>query len=171
MPTENCSKCDRGLNLKWKRNSQACAVCKILAQCAADKKKSEAAIQRKHFLNEMRSLTGNKISKEVTMTNGDKKAISVGFTKLGNKHLYYDANSIFKSNIEFLTSLDKNLTNAVAGREVKLYKVRKDDIKQFYYFDSAINNTDVTLMVAEDIYKESSGKERLIRYLYSIKKR
>ena len=66
-------------------DNEVCAACEILHKCAADKAKSQRAIERTHYLHEMERLLDEKVKKEA-----DGILLNIGFTKDGNKHLYAD---------------------------------------------------------------------------------
>ena len=66
--------------------SDLCEACQLVRQCVGDREKSQAAIQRKHYIDkEMAPLL--RIKHEKLVPNG---VIKVGFTKIGNEHLYSD---------------------------------------------------------------------------------
>lgn len=166
-----CQKCKDNGYLKLVADvpdNELCRACRIYRECAGDYTKSQAAIERKHYLHEMETLLCNKIEKII-----EGKTIKIGFNKYGNEHLYSDT---FKRTAGFLNKsdlkdLDSVLKKGNNGREVPLYKNRHDGIENFLYFDSEINGKKVTLNVAVRAKKSKDGKIRKERFLYSVTKR
>lgn len=161
-----CSVCKKG-NTKLGKipSNELCAACPIIRECAGDIAKSQAAIERKHFLREMEPL----LKKKVKLTiEGVSKII--GFTKIGNQHLYSDTfgrSSVLKK--EDLGGLDKVLQKAsYVSTSESLNHERKDNIKRFYYLKSDINESMVYLNIAETDEISSRGKVWHKRFLYSI---
>ena len=145
-------------------DNEVCAACEILHKCAADKAKSQRAIERIHYLLEMETLLSKKIKK--TIEDG---IINIGFTKNGNKHLYAD--TFGRTHIvskDDLKNLDKYLENAEYIDSSALTHPRTDNIVHFYYFKVKISNVWVRLNVAKDVQIQTNGKIQIKYYLYSI---
>lgn len=160
-----CSVCKKG-NVKLGKipSNELCAACPIIRECAGDIAKSQAAIERKHFLREMEPLLKKKVK---LMIAGVEK--SIGFTKAGNTHLYSDTfgrSSVLKK--EDLAGLGNTLQMATYINSAGLSHPRKDDIKRFHYFKAEINGQPVFLNVAETDHKTKSGKIVHNRFLYSV---
>lgn len=58
-------------------NNELCAACPIIRECAGNIAKSQAAIERKHYLREMEPLLKKKVTLEI---EGIRK--SIGFRKM-----------------------------------------------------------------------------------------
>ncbi len=160
-----CSTCDKS-KFKLAANipdNQLCAACSVISKCAADVTKSRAAILRTHYLHEMEPLLKQRVT-----VDGNGHPMSVGFTKIGNKHLYSDTflRSGFKK--EDLAHLDKLLAKSRFVKKGGLSKPRKDDIKRFYYYEAQYKGKTVYLNVAEEDDVSPHGKINHRRYLYSI---
>lgn len=163
---KKCATCKKnGLELAKVPSNELCAACPIIRECAGDIAKSQAAIERKHYLREMQPLLKKKVALEV---DGIKK--SVGFRKNGNAHLYSDTfgrSSVLKK--EHLSMLDKVLEKAVYVKTSdSLSHERKDKIKRFYYLKAEIDGKTVYLNVAETDFERGKGKIVHDCFLYSI---
>ena len=163
---KKCATCKKnGFPLAKVPSSELCAACPIIRECAGDITKSQAAIERKHYLREMQPLLKKKVSLEI---GGVKK--SIGFRKNGNEHLYSDTfgrSSVLKK--EHLSMLDKVLEKAVYVKTSdSLSHERKDKIKRFYYLKAEIDGRTVYLNVAETDEKSNKGVIWHNRFLYSI---
>ena len=161
-----CSTCKKnGLKLAKVPSNELCAACPIIHECAGDIAKSQAAIERKHYLREMQPLLKKKVTLEI-----DGIQRSIGFRKNGNEHLYSDTfgrSSALKK--EHLSGLDKVLEKAVYVKTSdSLSHERKDKIKRFYYLKSEIEGKTVYLNVAETDEKSKKGVIWHNRFLYSI---
>ena len=161
-----CNVCPKGkMELSKIPSNELCAACPIIRKCARDIAKSQAAIERKHFLREMEPLLKKKVK---LLIAGVEKGI--GFTKAGNAHLYSDTfgrSSVLKK--EDLAGLDRVLQNAsYASSSESLSHERKDNIKRFYYLESEINGNTVYLNIAETDEISNKGKVWHKRFLYSI---
>lgn len=161
-----CNVCKKGkIELVRIPNNELCAACPIIRECAEDITKSQAAIERKHYLREMQPLLNRKITLEI---EGMQK--SIGFRKNGNEHLYSDTfgrSSVLKK--EHLSALDKVLEKAVYVKTSdSLSHERKDKIKRFYYLKSEIEGKTVYLNIAETDEKSEKGVIWHNRFLYSI---
>lgn len=161
-----CKTCKKnGLELAKVPSNELCAACPIIRECAGDIAKSQAAIERKHYLREMQPLLKKKVILEI---DGVKK--NVGFRKEGNKHLYSD--SFGRSSAlrrEHLATLDKVLAESTYVKSSdSLSHERKDDIRQFHYFKGKIDGKTVYLNVAEFDSKNAKGMVSTKYFLYSI---
>lgn len=163
---KKCATCKKnGFPLAKVPSSELCAACPIIRECAGDITKSQAAIERKHYLREMQPLLKRKVTLEV---DGAKR--NIGFRKEGNKHLYSDTfgrSSVLKK--EHLAGLDKVLAESVYVKSSdSLSHERKDDIRRFHYFKGEIDGKTVYLNVAELTGMDEKGKVKVKYFLYSI---
>ena len=137
----------------------------LIRECAGDITKSQAAIERKHYLREMQPLLKKKVPLEI---DGVKR--NIGFRKEGNKHLYSD--SFGRSSVlrrEHLATLDKVLAESLYVKSSdSLSHERKDDIRRFHYFKGEIDGKTVYLNVAEFDSKNAKGMVSTKYFLYSI---
>lgn len=161
-----CNVCKKGdMKLAKIPNNELCAACPIIRECAGNIAKSQAAIERKHYLREMEPLLKKKVTLEI---EGIRK--SIGFRKNGNEHLYSDTfgrSSVLKK--EHLVTLDKVLKKAVYVKTSdSLSHERKDKIKRFYYLKSEIEGRIVYLNIAETDEKSNKGAIWHNRFLYSV---
>lgn len=89
--------------------------------------------------------------------------------KKGNEHLYSDTfgrtKVLFKDDLK---DLDTILGNAVFNKKVGISKTRKDDIKQFYYYETSLHSKTIYLNVAEEEFIDKKGKIHYHRFLYSV---
>lgn len=163
---KKCSICKRnGLELAKVPSNELCAACPVIRECAGDIAKSQAAIERKHYLREMQPLLEKKVTLKV---DGVEK--SIGFRKNGNAHLYSDTfgrSSVLKK--EHLSGLDKVLEKAVYVKTSdSLNHERKDKIKRFYYLEAEIDGKTIYLNIAETDFETGKGKIVHDCFLYSI---
>lgn len=163
---KNFGNCKTRLNLADKPLKPECGICEfVMAQ-----QRSESALLREQTLKQMEVLLSKSILKEIKVKN-EVSTINVRFTKEGNKHLYSDtfvrAKGVLQK--EDLKSLDKILEKATFVKPADLSKDRKDHIKRFYYYEAEINGKKCYLNVAEKVIL-SKGRERKLRFLYSITK-
>lgn len=146
-------------------SNELCAACPIIRECAGDIAKSQAAIERKHYLREMKPLLKKKVTLEV---NGVKR--SIGFSKEGNKHLYSDTfgrSSVLKK--DDLSGLDKVLAGSTYVRSAEISPDHpKTWAKRFHYFKGEIGGKTVYLNVAEAEFENKAGKKKYDRFLYSV---
>lgn len=101
--------------------------------------------------------------------NGNGHPMNVGFSKYGNKHLYSD--TFGRSRViskEDLAVLDSILTTAEFIKKASIYKIRKDNIKRFYYYKAELHGKTIYLNVAETDFIAPKGKIKHERFLYSI---
>lgn len=161
-----CATCKKnGFPLAKIPSNELCAACPIIHECAGDIRKSQSAIERKHYMREMQPLLKKKVMLEI---DGVKK--SIGFRKNGNEHLYSDTfgrSSVLKK--EHLSGLDKVLAEAVYVSSAGIDSTHpKKKIKRFYYFKGEIEGRTVYLNVAETDEKSDKGVIWHNRYLYSV---
>lgn len=145
-------------------DNEVCAACEILHKCAADKAKSQRAIERTHYLHEMETLLTQRIKKEI-----DEGILNIGFTKEGNKHLYSD--TFIRTHVvprDELKNLAKYLENAEYIESSTLTHSRKDNLVLFYYFKVKINGSWVRLNVAKKVETYKNGRTYTSYFLYSI---
>lgn len=145
-------------------DNEVCAACEILQQCAGNNEKSQRAIERTHYLHEMKPLLNRKVEKTV---NGNK--LNIGFTKEGNNHLFAD--TFGRTHIvtkEDLKDLATYLENAEFIDDSALTHSRNDNIEHFYYFKTQINGRWVRLNVAKEIRIRRTGQIQVQYFLYSV---
>lgn len=145
-------------------DNELCAACTILQECVGDKTKSQRAVERTHYLHEMKPLL-----KKSEMLNANGTNIRVGFSTYGNKHLFSDTfgrSSILQK--EDLATLDKALKGAIFDGDSALTHSRNDGIEHFYYFKAKIRGQWVRLNVAKKVEKQKNGFLRITHFLYSI---
>lgn len=162
-----CRDCDVAqgkLNLAFVPDNELCAACKLVRQCYADKSKSESAILKKHYMHEMEPLLDIKHEKET-----NDKAIKVGFSTYGNKHLYSDTFSrskvLTKDDLKDLGGL---LEESTFIGEAELTHGRNDNIEHFYYYKAELHGRTVRLNVAKEVKRRMDGHIFIKYYLYSI---
>lgn len=146
-------------------SNEVCAACEIVHRCYAYKAKSERAIERTHYLHEMKPLLTKRYAKSIS----DGTTIQVGFTAYGNKHLFSD--TFGRSRVltkDDLKDLDTLLANAVYDGESELTHPRNDDIQHFYYFKTSLREHEIRLNVAKEAKMRTNGFIRVSYYLYSI---
>ena len=120
--------------------------------------------KRNYHLGKMRRLFGVKVT-----LNGNGHPVKVGFNRLGNKHLYHNAQH-GKRGIQLgdLPNMDRILSGATFVKKKGLYKPRpKDDIKRFYYYKTSLHGDTVYLHVAETDFFNKRGKLLHSRFLYA----
>lgn len=146
-------------------DSTMCAACGIIQQCVGDREKSQRAIERTHYLHEMKPLLRRHIEKSI---NGGRN-ITVGFTKEGNKHLFADTfgrtRIVSKDDLKDLATY---LENAEYIEDSALTHSRNDNIEHFYYFKSQVNGRWVRLNVAKEVRIRKSGQAQVQYFLYSV---
>ena len=145
-------------------DNEVCAACEILQQCAGNNEKSQRAIERTHYLHEMKPLLNRKVEKTV---NGNR--LNIGFTKEGNKHLFAD--TFGRTHIvtkEDLKDLVTYLENAEFIDDSALTHSRNDNIEHFYYFKTQINGHWVRLNVAKKVEQFNNGRTYTSYFLYSV---
>lgn len=143
-----------------------CEACQLVRQCVVDREKSQAAIQRKHYIDkEMAPLLRVKHEKQ----DGSGNRINVGFTRYGNQHLFSDTfgRSRYLEKDD-LKNLGEVLENGVYVGDSTLTHRRNDGIVHFYYYKSTINGNTIRLNVAKKVIERESGKRIITYFLYSI---
>lgn len=164
---KRCNDCDiaKGkLKLAFVPDNELCAACKMLQKCVGDKEKSERAIERTHFLHEMKPLL-----KKSEVLKTDDKDIKVGFSSYGNKHLFSD--TFGRSSVltkEDLAYLDQTLKTATFVGSAELTHPRNDKIDRFFYYEAKIRGHKVRLNVARKVEKNEKGHIHVTHFLYSI---
>lgn len=146
------------------QDNEVCAACEILQWCAGDREKSQRAIERTHYLHEMKPLLNRRVEKVV---NGN--SLNVGFTKDGNKHLFADTfgrtRIVSKDDLKDLATY---LENAEYVDDSALTHPRTDNIEHFYYFKVQVNGRWVRLNVAKEVKRRNNGKTQIYYFLYSV---
>lgn len=163
---KKCATCKKnGFPLAKVPGNELCAACPVIRECAGDISKSQAAIERKHYLREMKPLLKKKVTLDM-----DGISKTVEFSKEGNKHLYSDTfgrSSVLKK--EHLAKLDKVLEKAVYVKTSNsLSHERKDKIRRFYYLKAEVDGKTVYLNVAETDFITDKGKVVHDCFLYSV---
>lgn len=142
-----------------------CDGCRFINDCYNNLAKSETKVLKDHYMHEMEPL----LSVSHTMQTGvNGRAIKVGFSKIGNKHLYSDtfgrSKVLRKEDLKMLDTLLPSATyiddNAVSGH--------KYDIEHFYYYEAILHGHKIRLNVAKEVHKGKKGRTRTRFYLYSI---
>lgn len=127
---------------------------------------SESKVLKTHYMHEMEHLL--RVKHEMP-TGESGKTIKVGFSKIGNEHLYSD--TFGRSKVlrkEDLKTLDQLLPNATYIDTNILSEPHKYDIIQFYYYEVELHGKRIRLNVAKERWKNKRGKIRIKHYLYSI---
>lgn len=164
---KRCNDCDLNKLTRMGRfipDNEMCAACEIIRKCAGDKKKSQKAIERTHYLHLMKPLLEKKVNQVV---NGEN--VKIGFTGKGNKHLFADTfgrTRILRK--EDLKNLDTLIEKAKYIESSGLTHSRNDEIKRFHYYKVQINGGWIRLNVAEMEIERANGKIVRKRFLYSI---
>lgn len=159
---KGCDDCK--LKLAFVPGTDKCSACEIVNQCWKDEKKTQRAIERTHYLHEMKPLLSKKV-----MIKGNGHDMAVSFSKYGNKHLLSDTYG--RTRIvqrDDLKEVNKLLDNATFVKKVGLSKERKDAIKRFYYYKADVRGKTVYLNVAETDFIGKYGRTLHDRFLYSI---
>ena len=162
-----CNDCDLAkgkLSLAFVPDNELCTACRLLHQCAGDRTKTQASIERKHYLHEMEPLLHVKHEKQI-----EGGSIKVGFSTYGNKHLFSDT---FGRSL-VLTKEDLKDLGAVLERSTyidhaELTHGRNDNITHFYYYKAELHGRMVRLNVAKDVRVRRNGRIIVDYYLYSI---
>lgn len=145
-------------------DNELCQACQLLQKCAADRTKSERAIERTHYLHTMEPL----LKKSVTL-NTEGKDIRVGFTTYGNKHLFSD--TFGRSSVltrDDLATLDKVLETAIFIDSSPLTHQRNDGIDRFFYYEATVREQKVRLNVARKVKIRKDGRHIITHFLYSV---
>ena len=145
-------------------DNELCAACEILHKCVGDRRKSQRAIERTHYMHEMEPLLSRKVEKAI-----EGGRLNVGFTKDGNKHLFAD--TFGRTRIvskDDLKNLATYLKNAEYVDDSALTHPRTDNIEHFYYFKVQMNDQWVRLNVAKHVNRRDNGHIIVKYFLYSI---
>lgn len=155
-----------GNKLAFVPENELCAACKLIHQCVGDKTKTQTTIERIHYLHEMEPLLGVRQSMPTGATGQN---IKVGFTKIGNEHLYSDT---FKRSMvlrkEDLKDLGQLLSQATYIDDKELTEWHKYNIVHFHYYQAMLHGHKVRLNVATERRVTKKGQVRIRYYLYSI---
>lgn len=167
---KRCRDCDiaKGkVNLAFVPSNMLCDGCRFIHECYEDRAKSESKVLKTHYMHQMEPLLAVKKSMP---TKEIGKNINVGFTKIGNEHLYSD--TFGRSKVlrkEDLKELDQLLTKATYIDDKKLEEgEHKYNIEHFYYYQVELHGHKVRLNVAKECRTYKNGKIRIKYYLYSI---
>jgi hypothetical protein len=128
---------------------------------------------KKETLLKMERLYDIRIEKNVVV-DGNNKSVTIRFDRDGNKHLYNDMlkRCDEQLNHEDLIKLDEYLTKSTFAEVSSLYKRRKDNIKEFLYFDVEINNINMQIQVGKRVWESGKNGKLRIKYIaYCIKKK
>ena len=162
-----CNDCEvaKGkLKLTFVPDNELCAACEILQKCVGDRTKSQIAIERTHYMHEMKPLLSRKVEKAI-----EGGRLNVGFTKDGNKHLFADTfgrtRIVSKDDLKDLATY---LENAEYVDDSSLTHPRTDNIEHFYYFKVQVNGRWVRLNVAKHVNRRDNGHVIVKYFLYSI---
>lgn len=146
-------------------DNEVCQACTIFHECAGNAEKSATAIERKHYLREMKHLLTQRCEKII----GDDTTVSVGFSTYGNKHLFSD--TFGRSSVltkDDLKNLDSLLANATYIDDSELTHSRNDDIQHFYYFKTTLRGQEIRINVAKQVKIRLNGKARISYFVYSV---
>ena len=162
-----CNDCEvaKGkLKLTFVPDNELCAACEILQKCVGDRTKSQIAIERTHYMHEMKPLLSRKVEKAI-----EGGRLNVGFTKDGNIHLFADTfGSTRIVSKDDLKDLETYLENAEYVDNSALTHPRTDNIEHFYYFKVQVNGRWVRLNVAKHVNRRDNGHVIVKYFLYSI---
>lgn len=165
---KRCRDCDiaKGkLNLAFLPSNMLCDGCRFIHECYEDRAKSESKVLKTHYMHQMEPLLA---TRQAMPTRESGKSISVGFTKIGNEHLYSD--TFGRSKVlrkEDLKELDQLLARATYIDENDAYG-HKYNIERFYYYAVELHGHKIRLNVAKERRTYKSGKTQTKYYLYSI---
>lgn len=142
-----------------------CDGCRFIHECYNNLAKSETRVLKDHYMHEMEPL----LSVHHTMQTGVKgNTIQVGFSKIGNEHLYSDTFGRFKVlRKEDLKTLDELLPGATYIDESDAVG-HKYDIERFYYYEAILHGKKIRLNVAKEVKTKKTGQLRIRYFLYSI---
>lgn len=163
-----CRDCDiaKGkLKLDFLPSNLLCDGCRYIHECYNNLEKSQSRVLKDHYMHEMEHLL-NFAQSMPTKTVGE--TISVGFSKIGNEHLYSD--TFGRSKVlrkEDLKSLDQLFANATAIDDNDAYG-HKYNIEHFYYYQAELRGHKIRLNVAKEVRRGRNGRTRVKYYLYSI---
>ena len=163
-----CRDCDiaKGkIKLDFVPSNLLCDGCRFIHECYENRAKSESRVLKDHYMHEMEPLLS---VKHMMSTGTSGSGIRVGFTKIGNEHLYSD--TFGRSKVlrkEDLKSLDQLLTQATYIDYNDAYG-HKYNIERFYYYGAELHGHKIRLNVAKEVRTYRNGKTRIKFYLYSI---
>ena len=163
-----CRDCDiaKGkIKLDFVPSNLLCDGCRFIHECYENRAKSESRVLKDHYMHEMEPLLS---VKHMMSTGTSGSDIRVGFTKIGNEHLYSD--TFGRSKVlrkEDLKSLDQLLTHSTFIDENQAYG-HKYNIEHFYYYEAELHGHKIRLNVAKEVKTMRSGWVRIRYYLYSI---
>ena len=165
-----CRDCDiaKGkINLAFLPSNMLCDGCRFIHGCYEDRAKSESKVLKTHYMHQMEPLLA---TRQAMPTRESDKSISVGFTKIGNEHLYSD--TFGRSKVlrkEDLKALDQLLTRATYIDDKELAEgEHKYNIVHFYYYQVNLHGQKVRLNVAKERRTRKNGQIKIRHYLYSI---
>jgi len=165
---KRCRDCDiaKGkLSLAFVPSNMLCDGCRFIHECYYDRAKSESKVLKTHYMHQMKPLL---TVKKAMPTKETGKSINVGFTKIGNEHLYSD--TFGRSKVlrkEDLKELDQLLARATYIDENDAYG-HKYNIQRFYYYAVELHGHKIRLNVAKERRINKNGKTQIKYYLYSI---
>lgn len=163
-----CRDCDipKGkLKLDFVPSNLLCDACRFIHECYENMAKSESRVLKDHYMHEMEPLLA---VKHAMATGTSGPTIKVGFSKIGNEHLYSD--TFGRSKVlrkEDLKALDQLLTQATYIDENDAYG-HKYNIERFYYYEAELHGHKIRLNVPKEVRTMRSGWVRIRYYLYSI---
>lgn len=160
-----CKTCKRSkTNLAFVPNSEQCSACEMINECYGNRQNSQRAIERKHYLHEMKPLLNTNISKDA----GDRQ-LNIGFSTYGNRHLFSD--TFGRTRVvskEDLKNMGLYLNNSTFIDDASLTHSRTDGIDHFYYFKTRVHERWVRLNVAKKIFRQRSGYIEASYFVYSV---
>lgn len=162
-----CRDCDiakGNIKLAFVPENELCAACRLLHKCAGDRTKSQTAIERTHYLLEMRPLL--KVKHEKPVEGG---SIKIGFSAYGNKHLFSD--TFGRSSVltkDDLKNLGDILERSTYVGHAGLVHERRDNITHFYYYEAELHGKKIKMNVAKEVRSRKNGLKFVEYYLYSI---
>lgn len=163
-----CRDCDMAkgkIKLDFVPSNLLCDGCRFIHECYENRAKSESRVLKDHYMHEMEPLLS---VKHMMSTGASGSDIRVGFTKIGNEHLYSD--TFGRSKVlrkEDLKSLDQLLSHATYIDDNDAYG-HKYNIERFYYYEAELHGHKIRLNVAKEAKTMRSGWVRIRYYLYSI---
>ena len=163
-----CKECDipkGNMKLDFLPSNLLCDGCRYIHECYDNKAKSESRVLKDHYMHEMEPLLSIKHKMAVGKS---RTMINVGFSNIGNEHLYSD--TFKRSKVlrkEDLKHLDKLLTQATYIDDQNAHG-HKYNIEHFFYYETELRGHKIRLNIAKEVKTYKSGKTRVKYYLYSI---
>ena len=164
-----CNDCDvaKGkINLAYTPDSDQCAACRLVHECAGNRERTARAIERTHYVKkEMAPLLARRVAKTV----GEGKNINVRFTTGGNLHLYSDA--LHRSHIlqmEDLKDVADIMEGATFVSDAPREEGHSNPYEHFYYFETTLHSRRIRLNVGKEKKERSNGRYTIKYILYSI---